>query len=59
VASCPGSLIVHYDGTIDGCTEDDEAGGCRGRDARHEGDSIRRTIWNLSGCSYCGGVAIG
>jgi len=30
VATCPGSLIVHADGTTAGCTEDDERGGCAG-----------------------------
>jgi hypothetical protein len=38
VATCPGGLIVHADGTIAGCTEDDNAEGGRGRDLCHEGD---------------------
>ena len=42
VATCPGSFIVHADGTIAACSEDEEASGCRGREARHEGDPIRR-----------------
>ena len=41
VATCSGSLIVHADGTVAGCTEDDEPNGCGGRDLRHEGDPIR------------------
>jgi hypothetical protein len=40
VAICPGSLILHIDGAVTGCTEDDEAGGCRGRDLRHERDPV-------------------
>jgi len=26
VATCPGSLIVHRDGTVAGCTNDDDQG---------------------------------
>jgi hypothetical protein len=40
VAICPGSLILHIDGTVAGCTEDDETWACRGRDLRHEGDPV-------------------
>jgi hypothetical protein len=35
--TCPGSLIVHADGTVASCSLDDEDG-CRGRELRHEGD---------------------
>jgi hypothetical protein len=52
--TCPGSLIFHADGTVAGCTEDDEPGGCRGRDKRHDGDPIRCYVWSLGGCNYCG-----
>jgi hypothetical protein len=31
---CPGSLVVHIDGTVAGCSEDDEADGSAGRDTR-------------------------
>jgi hypothetical protein len=41
MATCPGALIVHADNTVMACTEDEEPGGCRGRDLRHEGDAIR------------------
>jgi hypothetical protein len=34
--TCPDALIIHADGTIAGCTEDDEPDGCRGRVQRHE-----------------------
>ena len=46
--------IVHADGTIAGCNEDDERGGCAGRELRHEGDPIRCWVWSLAGCDYCG-----
>ena len=54
--TCPGSLIVHADGTVAGCTEDDERGGCRGRgrDERHDGSPKRCIEWFLDGCDYCG-----
>jgi hypothetical protein len=35
------SVIVHADGTIAGCTLDDERDGCDGRAERHEGAPIR------------------
>jgi hypothetical protein len=41
VENCSGGLIERADGTIAGCTEDDEPDGCRGREARHEGDPAR------------------
>jgi len=28
--TCPGSLIVHSDDTVAGCTKDDTRSGCRG-----------------------------
>jgi hypothetical protein len=54
VATCPGSLIVHADGMIAGCTEDDEPDGCRGYEQRHEGDEVRCWVWTLDGCNHCG-----
>jgi hypothetical protein len=53
VATCPGSLILHRDGTVAGCRNDDDADGGRGRDLRQEGDPTARTDW-FEGCSYCG-----
>ena len=41
LVTCPGSLIVHADGTIAGCTEDDERDRCRGRSERHDGGTER------------------
>jgi hypothetical protein len=48
-----GSLILHADGTIARCTEDDEADGCRGRDERHGGSPKRCLEWFGRG-NYCG-----
>ena len=52
--TCPGSLIFHADGTVAGCTEDDEQIGCRGRDERHDGSPKRCIEWFADGCDYCG-----
>jgi len=54
MAACPGSLIVHADGKVAACTEDDELGGCRGRDERHDGGTVRCINWFADGCDYCG-----
>jgi hypothetical protein len=51
---CPGSLILHIDGTCAGCSLDDDPDGCRGLEERHEGDPIRCTDWFDDGCNYCG-----
>jgi hypothetical protein len=51
--NCPGSLILHRDGTVAGCTNDDDADGCCGRTARHEGDPTTCVAWWV-GCNYCG-----
>jgi hypothetical protein len=53
MATCPGSLIVHRDGTTAGCTNDDDQDGCHGRDLRHQGDPNSCLDW-WGGCNYCG-----
>lgn len=52
--TCPGGLIVHADGTVAGCTNDDDQDGCRGRELRHEGDPIVCWKWWEEGCNVCG-----
>jgi hypothetical protein len=54
VVTCPGALILHLDGTVAGCSLDDEPDGCRGRDLRHEGDLVLCWVWWTEGCNYCG-----
>jgi hypothetical protein len=34
--TCPGGLILHFDGMVAGCTLDDDVDGCVGLDERHE-----------------------
>jgi hypothetical protein len=53
LATCPGSVIVHRDGTVAGCTNDDDEVRCHGRDLRHEGDPAVCVGW-WGGCNYCG-----
>ena len=48
----PGSLIFPADGTVAGCSENDETDGCRSRDERHDGPPKRRV--EEGGCNYCG-----
>ena len=57
--TCPGALIVHFDGTVADCTLDEDEDGCRGRELRHEGDPVRCWVWSLGGCNYCGVQAVG
>jgi hypothetical protein len=52
--TCPGGLIVHADGTVAACTEDDEPDDRRGRELRHEGDPVPCIAWTPSGCNNCG-----
>jgi hypothetical protein len=52
---CPGGLMVHFNGDIAACAEDDVPDGCTGRLAIHSllprlcGDEWRS-------CTYCGVV---
>jgi hypothetical protein len=50
--NCPGSLILHIDGTRAGCSLDDAEDGCRGLEERDEGDPIQCVDW-FDGCNYC------
>jgi hypothetical protein len=52
VATCPGSLIVHADGTVAVCSEDDERDGCRGRNERHDGGKVRCIKWFADARDY-------
>jgi hypothetical protein len=52
--TCPGSLIFHGDGTVAGCTDDDERNARRGRDERHDGSPRRCIEWFTDGCDHCG-----
>jgi hypothetical protein len=54
MATCSGSLIVHADSTIAGCTEDHESDGCRGREERHDGGTVRCVNWFAGGRDHCG-----
>jgi hypothetical protein len=45
---------MHVDGTVAGCTEDDERDGCRGLELRHESDPHRCFEWYADGCDRCG-----
>jgi hypothetical protein len=54
VATCRGSLILHFDGTVLACTEDEEGDGCHSHEQRHEGSPIRCVDWTVAGCDYCG-----
>src|SRR4051794_7772159 len=53
MASCSGSLIVHADGTVASCTNDDDSGGCAGRELRHDLAPRRCVDWWCE-CNYCG-----
>jgi hypothetical protein len=55
--TCPGSLIFHVDGTIAGCTEDDELDGCRGLDLGHESDPKRCFEWSGQVSAFGSGEA--
>lgn len=51
--TCPGAHVLHADGTVAGCTLDDEDG-CHGRELRHEADPVRCAVWTVGGCERCG-----
>ena len=57
VGTCSGSLIVHTDGTIAACTNDEDEDGCPGIQLRHQGDPHRCIDW-WGRCLYCGIVRL-
>ena len=44
---------LRRDGTVAGCTSDDDRDGCSGRGERHEGDPTSCVEW-FGGGNYCG-----
>jgi hypothetical protein len=52
--TCSGSLIFHVDGTIAGCTADDDLEPCAGRDVQHLGDPKQCIDYWADGCNHCG-----
>jgi len=48
--ACAGGLILHADGTIAGCTHEND---CPGDEALHQ-DSPRSCLDEYGGCDYCG-----
>ena len=54
VEACVGSLILHEDGTVAGCSEDEESERCRGQKLRHEGEPKRCWRWWDGDCNRCG-----
>ena len=57
VGTCSGSLIVHADGTIAACTNDEDGDACAGIELRHQGDPHRCVDW-WGDCLYCGIVRL-
>ena len=54
--NCSGGLIQHVDGTIAGCTLDEDEDSCVGLDERHE--DAPEICWQWWGrCDRCGIVA--
>ena len=51
--TCPGSLIVHVDGTSRAAHSTKNLDDCRGRDERHDGSPLRCITW-WGRCDYCG-----
>ena len=59
VPTCPGSRILHVDGTPAGCTADVERDRCAGRDRLHQGDPVTCFVWSThGGCEHCGVQAV-
>src|SRR5262245_9121992 len=58
--NCSGGYIEHVDGTIAGCTLDDDIDGCVGLDERHEDAPVRwlrtvgplRPLWDRAVTAY-------
>jgi len=57
VTSCSGGLIRHVDGTICGCTIEDDVDGCQGLEVLHEDAPEVRWKW-YGRCDRCGIIAL-
>lgn len=52
--ACVGLLILHEDGTVAACSEDEENERCGGQELRHEGEPKLCWRWWRGDCNRCG-----
>ncbi|HZU79052.1 MAG TPA: hypothetical protein VE991_03985 [Acidimicrobiales bacterium] len=57
--SCPGQLVVHRDGSVAYCTEDQHGAVCAGEDRPHRRGIFACRLVSDDHCDYCSSVVLG
>jgi hypothetical protein len=55
---CPGQLVVHRDGTVAYCTEENAGRRCAGEDRPHRGGFFACRVVDGDSCTYCAETSI-
>jgi len=56
--SCPGQLVVHRDGTVAYCTEEQDGRACAGEDRPHRRGVLACRVVTRDPCSACNPVPL-
>jgi hypothetical protein len=55
---CPGQLVVHRDGTVAYCSEENAGRRCAGEDHPHRGGFFACRVVDGDSCAYCSDTAV-
>lgn len=58
MTSCAGQLVVHRDGTVAYCSEEQEGNTCAGEDRPHRRGVVACRLVSTERCSYCAALAL-
>jgi hypothetical protein len=58
MASCPGQLVVHSDGSVAYCTEGREGPACAGLDRPHRRGVFTCSLVSDEPCAYCSALSL-
>jgi hypothetical protein len=56
--SCAGQLVVHRDGTVAYCSEENTGGTCAGEDRPHRGGFFACRVVDGDNCPYCTAASV-
>jgi len=58
MSSCAGQLVVHRDGSVAYCTEEQEGRSCAGEDRPHRRGVCACRLVRTDDCPYCASLAL-
>lgn len=58
MASCPGQLVIHRDGSVAYCTEKQAGRSCPGEDRPHRRGVVACRLVSGERCPYCASLAV-